>query len=149
MFLVSCDEIDGDEEQRRESQIYFEASPEPGEMSACLAGWSVFRQCFAAFRDLILLCGLRQRWRRTASPSQGFYFSFLFSFSFFPPLSLLSEQPKGGEEMQRKKLVSRFVVSSLRQAPPSLPRKRLSPKSGKPPPDQLLRCESIGRGENI
>lgn len=30
--------------------------------------------------------------------------------------------------MQRKELVSRFVVSSLRQAPPSLPRKRLSPE---------------------
>ena len=50
-------------------------------------------------------------------------------FFFFPSFSLRFEQPKGGEEMQRKELVSGFVVSSLHEAPPSLPRKRLSPKS--------------------
>lgn len=104
---------------------YIEASPKPCEMSACFSGWSVFRQCFAAFRDLILHWRLRQRWRQTASPSQGC----LFLFFFFPSFSLRFEQPKGGEEMQRKELVSGFVVSSLHEAPPSLPRKRLSPKS--------------------
>lgn len=49
--------------------------------------------------------------------------------------------------MQRKELVSRFVVSSLHQAPPSLPRKRLSLEVKKATqPDQRLRCESTGRG---
>lgn len=47
--------------------------------------------------------------------------------------------------MQRKELVSGFVVSSLHEAPPSLPRKRLSPKSRKPQPDLRLRFESVGR----
>lgn len=64
-----------------ESQIYFEASPEPREMSARFAGWSVFRRCFAAFGDLILHCWLRQRRQRTASPSQA-YFSLSLSLSF-------------------------------------------------------------------
>ena len=72
---------------------------------------------------------------------------FLSFFFFSPLLSLRSEQPKGGEEMQRKELGSGFVVSSLHEAPPSLPRKRLSPKSRKPQPDRRLRFESVGRGE--
>ena len=78
---------------------YIEASPEPCEMSACCAGWSVFRQRFAAFRDLILHWRLRQRWRQTASPSQGCFFLFFFSPPSLSPFR--AAEGRGGNAAQR------------------------------------------------
>lgn len=123
LFPVSSDEIDRDEEQRRENPIYFEASPEPGEMSAGFAGCSVFRQCFAAFRDLILHCWLRQRRPRTASPSQAYF------FFFFPSLSFPSKG-RGGNAAQRTSVpICSFLPppgSSLSSSEKALPRSQES-----------------------
>lgn len=56
-------------------------------MSARYAGCSAFRQCIAAFKDLILPCWFRRRRQRTASPSQVFFFLSPSSFSLFFPSS--------------------------------------------------------------
>lgn len=131
-------------DEEKSHRYICEASLEHGEMSARYAGCSAFRQCIAAFKDLILHCWLRQRRRqRTASPSQVF-----FSFLFF--LSLLSEQPKGGEEMQRKKTPSVPICSFL-----PLPGSSLSSSEKALPPNQKshslisICAESLLGGENI
>lgn len=98
------------------------------EMSDCTAGLLVFRECFAAFRDLILHC-LRLR---AASRCRR----------YFPPLCLLhphcflSESEGEGmriagqegktkhtQKTSQEKLVSGFVVSflSLCYQPPTCP----------------------------
>lgn len=105
-----------DEERVTDTYVCLRLPLERREMSARSAGWSAFRQCIAAFKDLILHCWLRQRQRRrqrTASPSQVFFFSFFFF------LSLLSEQSKGGEEMQRKKKKPSVPICSFLPLPSS------------------------------
>lgn len=84
LLLIACDAIDGVEgwerDRRGKKSLSLLLKPSScavrgSEMSDCTAGLLVFRECFAAFRDLILHC-LR---RRAASRCHR----------YFPPLCLV------------------------------------------------------------
>lgn len=114
-------------------------------MSARCAGWSAFRHCIAAFKDLILHCWLRQRRRqRTASASQVFFF-------FFPLLFLSSfraARGRGGNAAEKKKKKSVPICSflPLTKLLPLFLGEGSPPKSRKPQPDQHLRREPLSAG---
>lgn len=110
-------------------------------MSARCAGWSAFRHCIAAFKDLILHCWLRQRRRqRTASASQVFFFSSSFSL-FFP-----SSQREGRKCSGKKKSVPICSFLPLTKLLPLFLGEGSPPKSRKPQPDQHLRREPLSAG---
>lgn len=108
-------------------------------MSARCAGWSAFRHCVAAFKDLILHCWLRQRRRqRTASASQVSFFSSSFSL-FFP------SSQREGRKCSGKKSVPICSFLPLTKLLPLFFGEGSPPKSRKPQPDQHLLREPIGR----
>lgn len=109
-----------DEERVTDTYVCLRLPLERREMSArCAAGWSAFRQCIAAFKDLILHCWLRQRRRqRTASPSQVFSFSF-FSFSLSFPSSQREERKCSGKKKEEKKKNPSVPICSFLPLPSS------------------------------
>lgn len=97
-----------DEERVTDTYGYLRLPLERREMSARCAGWSAFRQCIAAFKDLILHCWLRQRrQQRTASLSQVFFFLLFFSLCF------PSSQREERKCIEKKKKTSVPICSFL------------------------------------